>query len=187
MRSLRPVTLVILTAAVVAAIWIGISLMAGPPWQRSIVDTAGSKGAVESPLSPKATAVASDGHKKALSLATWSGWLIPIGQVLTVVSAALTTIIGVIAAGFNLPTPTTNSAATATPRAGRKFNTIAFLGALATACTVFGNQASGQADKLRTRADALQGEVVKITDAIRNHPDHEDELIEELKLRIAEA
>jgi hypothetical protein len=33
----------------------------------------------------------------------------------------------------------------------------------------------------------LQGEVVKIADAIRNHPDHEDELIEELKLRIAEA
>ena len=49
----------------------------------------------------------------------------------------------------------------------------------------FWKSASGQADKLRTRADALQGEVAKIADAIRNHPDHEDELIEELKLRIA--
>jgi hypothetical protein len=187
MKSLRLRTLVILTAAMVGVIWIGISLMAGPPWQRSIVDTVGSKGAVESALSPKAAAVTSEGHKKALSLATWSGWLIPIGVVLTVVSAALTTIIGVIAAGFNLPPPTANAAAAANPPAKTKFNTIAFLGALATACTVFGNQASGQADKLRTRADALQGEVVKIADAIRNHPDHEDELIEELKLRIAEA
>jgi hypothetical protein len=104
-----------------------------------------------------------------------------------VVSAALTTIIGVIAAGFNLTPPTASAAATANLPVKKKFNTIAFLGALATACTVLGNQASGQADKLRTRADSLQGEVAKITDAIRNHPDHEDELIEELKLRIAEA
>jgi hypothetical protein len=187
MRTLRLRSLIILAAAILAAIWIGISLMAGPPWQRSNVDTVGSKGAIESPLSPKATTAASNGHNKALSLATWSGWLTPFGQVLTVASAALTTIIGIIAAGFNLPLPTTNAAAAPTPPTGRKFNTIAFLGALATACTVFGNQASGQADKLRARADALQGEVVKITDAIRNHPDHEDELIEELKLRIAEA
>jgi hypothetical protein len=50
MKSPRLRTLIILTAAMVGAIWIGISLTAGPPWQRSIVDTAGSKGAVESPL-----------------------------------------------------------------------------------------------------------------------------------------
>ena len=187
MRSPKLRSLVILTAAIVGVIWIGISLIAGPPWQRSIVGTAGSKAAIESPLSQKAAAVTTEAHEKALSLAIWSGWLIPTGEVLTVVSAAITTMIGIIAAGFNLPLPTSNTAAAANPPAKTKHNKIAFLGALATACTVFGNQASGQADKLRTRADALQREVVKIADAIRNHPDHEDELIEELKLRIAEA
>jgi hypothetical protein len=67
MKSPRLRTLIILTAAMVGAIWIGISLTAGPPWQRSIVDTVGSKGAVESPLSPKAAAVTAEGHKGAFS------------------------------------------------------------------------------------------------------------------------